>query len=941
MAASAAVAARPSVAFYYGDHPPLNALQAFDWVVVNGDARLPPAVSRVGPGHPGPTWFAYLSAGEVEDGSAAAASLPARCVLGVNHAWRSRIIDLRRAECRRWLLKHRVTPLLKRGFSHFFLDTLDSHRSVLADPAQRQAYDAGIVSLVEAIRARSPHARFLLNRGFELVDALRDKGLVGVAAESLYRGWDQSAHHYTTVAADDRAWLEQHLRQVAGEGLAAIAIDYVPPDRPALAQATARKIRDDGFVPYVTNPALDTVGTGNVTPLPRQVLMLYDDTHSSMATAVNYYVAMVLNHMGYATRAIDIDRQPLPAASQRGRIAGVVTWFSRHRIHHAPAVYAWLRKQMGAGIPVAIMGRFGFPADPPHLQPLGLQPGPEPSAGVERVHVAARDPGLVGFEAKARPSLDGFSALQLRHGHAALTLRRGKQREVAVAITPWGGYALSPYVINYLPQGSLPKNQQQQQWILNPFTFLRRALRLPQLPAYDYTTASGNRLLFAHFDGDGFASASYVPRYREQPAAKVILEDILERYRIPTAASVIAGEFVKGGLYGPAKRAEYIPIARAIYALPWVEVGSHTYSHPFDWRALENDPSLSAGLHLDHDKHAKSDDAYLAVAGLKYGYNLPIPGYRFNARQEVDGSTRIINQLLAPPHKKMILFQWSGDTDPGPEVVKLAYQAGLLNINGTNSTIDAQWPSLTNVAPLGVWKGDYFQVFAPDANEDQFTDDWKPPYCGLRKVLQTYRMTETPRRLAPINIYYHFYSGARPCGLDALESIYRWAVHQPVTPVFPSHYARIALGFEYAAVGRIGDAYVFGGYGAEQTVRLPVAAGYPDLQRSQNIAGFNDANGQRYITLGPGGRARLVLRPAAPREPYLIAVNAPLGGMQRGRGRLQLEFAGHVPLKVELGHADDCRLRFDGKRVHARSRHGVTRFDLPQSRGRLDVECAR
>ena len=938
-AARATTGHRPSVALYYGAHPPLDALQSFDWVVVDGDARLPPPVSGIGPGHAGPTWFAYLSAGEVDDAAGDADHLPASCVIGRNRAWHSRILDLRQATCRQWLMVHRVDPLLSRGFSHFFLDTLDSHRRTLAGAAARQAYDTGIIDLVKAIRARAPHARFILNRGFNLVGRLREDGLVGVAAESMYRGWDQSAQRYTHVSNAQSDWLRQRLDAVARAGLVPIAIDYVPPGDRAEARRVAARIHADGFVPYVTNATLDGVGVGSVDPQPRQVLMLYDNADSPMATSVNWYVAMVLNHLGYATRAIDIDRQPLPTHPLEGRVAGIVTWFARDRVQHASRVYGWLRRQMQAGIPVAILGRFGFPDDNVHLAPLGLKAGPEPSAGARPAHVLAKDDRLVGFEAKVRPSLDGFQSLQLVKGHAALTVGRDGQTETAVAITPWGGYALSPYVIDDLPQGTLPRDQQQQQWILDPFAFLRSALRLPRQPAFDTTTASGNRLLFAHFDGDGFASGSYVPAYREQPAAKVILDSILKRFRIPTAASVIASEFVKGGLYSAERRARYIPIARQIFALPWVEIGSHTYSHPFDWRALENDPSLSAGLHLDPDKARTSTDAYVAVAGLKYGYNLPVPGYRFDAHQEIVGSADIINTLLAPKGKHTTLMQWSGDTDPGASVLAMSYRAGLLNINGTNSTIDAQWPSLTNVAPLGVWKGDDFQVFAPDANEDQFTDDWKPPYCGLRKVLQTYRMTESPRRLAPINIYYHFYSGARPCALKSLESIYRWAIAQPVTPVFPSHYARIALGFEYAAVARQGDAYVLGGYGADQTVRLPASAGYPDLRRSRNIAGFNDVNGARYVTLGPGGAARLVLRATPPREPYLVAANAPVSGLHRAPGHLRLDLEGHVPLKISLGHARGCRLRFDAKPVKAVAHGRTLALNLHDKHGRLSVEC--
>jgi hypothetical protein len=544
----------------------------------------------------------------------------------------------------------------------------------------------------------------------------------------------------------------------------------------------------------------------------------------------------------------------------------------------------------------------------------------------------------MGFETPARPSPDDFRPLHLLQGRAVLTLTRDGQRETPVAITPWGGYALAPYAMAYLPQGTLDKAHSRASWILDPFAFFRQALRLGDLPAFDTTTASGNRLLFAHFDGDGFASGSFLPQYHGEPAARVILEEVLKRYRIPTAASVIAGEFVDGGLYGPQQLTVYRPIARAMFALPWVEIGSHTYSHPFDWHALEQDPGLSAGLHVEQGVAPNSKDAYLATANLKYGYNLPIPGYRFSPQQEVQGSVKIINDLLAPAGKQVTLYQWSGDTDPNAEVLDRVYNAGLPNINGNNSTIDEEYPSLTNVVPLGVWKGAHFQVYAPDANEDQFTAGWTAPYCGYRKVLQTFRMTESPRRLAPINIYYHLYSGARPCALEALRSVYDWAIAQPVTPVFPSYYARIALGFEYAGIARDGDAFVLGGYGADQTVRIAQGEGYPDLARSTNVAGFNDANQSRYISLGPL-RARLVLTRTPPTAPYLVGANAPITALERSPGRLSISFGGEVPLKLSLANARGCQIRFNGHPVELTTRANLRAFSSSQHTGRLDLVC--
>lgn len=931
--------AQPSVAFYYGPDPPVSALQGFDWVVVDGNAQLPESVSGVGPGQHGSAWFAYISIGEVAKGEPSAAAPPS-CVIGQNQAWNAHVMDLRQAGCRDWLWGHRIAPLIDRGFTEFFLDTLDSYQLALHAPDEQRAYRDGIVAVVQRIRARVPQARFILNRGFELLDALQGDGVVGVAAESLYRGWDQATHRYVKVAAADTAWLTGQLDAVKARGLVAIAIDYVADDDPAMAESTAKSIVAAGFVPYVTNGALNRVGIGAVKPAPREILMLYDGDDSPMSTNVNWYAAMVLNHLGYSTRSLNVDTTPLPQTPLGGRVAGIVTWFSGDDLARGEQVHRWLLRQMDAGVPLAILGSFGFPLDASHLAPFGLAPDSAAPTTLAKVSVIHQDASLIGFEAPLHPSADSFIPLRLLAGQPALTLERNGQQETAVAITRWGGYALTPNVMAYLPQGVLDKERGRARWLLNPFAFFQRALQLQALPAFDTTTASGNRLLFAHFDGDGFTSASYVPEHFGEPAAKVILDTILRRYKIPTAASVIAGEFVDGGLYGPSQLAISRPIARAMFELPWVEIGSHTYSHPFDWGALERDPGLSAGLHLDQEDKPGAPGQYVQTAELKYGYNLPVPGYRFSPEEEVDGSVKVIEDLLAPPGKKVTLYQWSGDTDPGTAVLARTYRAGLLNINGSNSTISNQYSSLTNVVPVGVWKGAHFQVFAPDANEDQFTNGWSPPYCGYRNVLQTFRLTESPRRLAPINVYYHLYSGARPCGLDALRFVLDWATGQMTTPVFPSHYARVALGFGYAGMARDGDAFVLGGYGADQTVRVRQTQGYPDLGRSANIAGFNDANDARYISLGPD-RARLVLAPRPPTEPYLIRANAVVAGLQRQHGSLSLDLQGHVPLKVQLANIRGCQIRFDGGLVDADRAGNLRLPGAAATRGRLDVECSR
>jgi polysaccharide biosynthesis protein PelA len=936
---AAGAQAQPSVTFFYGEHPPLEVLRDFDWVVIQPAALARPETLASAQ----TLVFGYLSLGEVAKDSAVARALPAPCRLGENRAWNTWIIDQAQSACRSFYLDHVFKPLRAQGYRNFFFDTLDSYRLVLNTHAERDAYRKGLIALIEAMHRGSPRGGFILNRGFELLDALKDQGVIAVAAESLYQGWNQQTRQYLAVAPSaSRALLDQFDR-VRKMGLTAIAIDYLPAAAGAQAERLARRIESDGIVPYVSNGALDIVGVSTITPLPRRVLLLYDGSSGPLTNEANRYAAMPLNHLGYATRGIDVSRDELPAGPLTGQVAGIVTWFDSDHFPHSAETWRWLSAQMQAGVPVAILGEFGMPLSASGLAPLGLRLGEQPPDGPNEARIAHLERDYFGFENPALPSAPDFSPIQLAEGGTPLLdVEVAGRTEIAAAITPWGGYALDPYVLRSLPQGDLSQGEAQAAWILDPFRFLRAALHLPDGPRYDYTTASGRRLLFAIIDGDGFSSGSWIGAFRGEPAAEVILHQVLERFRLPTTASVIASEFVEHGLNPPAEVAELRPLARRIFSLPWVQIGSHTYSHPFDWPALERDPGLSAGLHLETQPAAGTGGAarYSPAPGLKYGYNLPVPGYRFSPEMEVTGSADIINRLLAPPGKRVRVIQWSGDTAPGAEVLGIAYRDGLENINGINSTITQAHPSLTNVVPLGLWQGSYFQVYSPIADEDEYTHLWQPPYCGFSQVIQTLQMTDRPRRLTAMEIYYHYYSGSRPCALKELLQVYRWAQAQRTTPVFASTYSRIAAAFESAGLARTGNGFLARGYGVERELRLAAALGYPDLERSRNVAGYDDVDGRRYIHLGPGGEAQLILQAAPPRQPYLKSANGLVEALTRKPGTLGLLLEAQVPLEFTLGNAAHCRTRIDDReRPGKTDDRGDERFELTAHRAQIDVTC--
>ncbi|WP_431819962.1 endo alpha-1,4 polygalactosaminidase [Burkholderia sp. F1] len=256
-AASAAVAPLPTFAFFYGAHVPVVALSSFDSVVVEPDSDFDPGTADTS--HT--TWLAYVSVGEVTTARRYFKDIPKAWLRGENRAWGSAVVDQAMPTWPAFYVEHVIAPLWARGFRGFFLDTLDSYQIIAKTDAERSRQQAGVVAVIDAIKARFPSARLILNRGFELLPRVH-ASVYAVAFESLYRGWNQAHQRYTEVTPADRAWLMLQVGAAKAYGLPVVSIDYCPPADDACARDTAARIRAAGVIPYVTGPALDVVGVG-------------------------------------------------------------------------------------------------------------------------------------------------------------------------------------------------------------------------------------------------------------------------------------------------------------------------------------------------------------------------------------------------------------------------------------------------------------------------------------------------------------------------------------------------------------------------------------------------------------------------------------------------------------------------------------------------------
>ncbi|MBI5855777.1 MAG: bifunctional glycoside hydrolase 114/ polysaccharide deacetylase family protein [Nitrospirae bacterium] len=761
-------AVQPTVAFYYGAELPVDELRAFDVVVVEPDHGFDPTTYRTSTSE----LFAYVSLGEVEPKRPYGKDMPQAWFNGTNTAWGAHVVDQTQPEWPAFVVERIVAPLWARGYRGLFLDTLDSYQLAVEKPEARRLQEQGLAAVIRAIKKTYPELRLIFNRGFEILPDVHREAFA-VAVESLYQEWDQAQKQYGEVSQSERDWILGQLKTVTSQyHLPVIVIDYVPPAQRDLARRTAKKVKDLGYIPWVSTPALDYLGIGSIEVMPRKVLVLYDGRVDPdlRKAPVHRFLDFPLNYLGYVPDHWDV-QNGLPSFPLVGRYAGLVTWFRSDTTAVSGVLPQWLQLHVEQGLHLAILDHFGFGPDNVRLKPFALLLSAV-HGDLVPVTVQFKD-SRVGYEVAPLPDPEAFLPIRALKGHALLTIqRRAGEFQDAVAAMPWGGYALSPYVVREL------LTPDQFRWVIDPLRFLQEALALPPMPVPDTTTENGRRLLLIHIDGDGFPSKAEFPG--APFSGEVVLKEILEKYKVPTTVSVIEGEVAATGKY-PQLAPQLERIARRIFSLPFVEIASHSYSHPFFWMTQNQDPNKPESV------------------------SLAIPGYRYSAEtfdREIAGSLDYINRTLAPAGKRAEVFLWSGDTNPPEDAIAKAYAARVYNFNGGKTLMTRTNPSLTAVAPLGLKKGEFFQVFAPNQNENEYTNLWTGPFYGFERVIETFELTEKPRRLKPINIYYHFYSGTKKASLRALQKVYDWALAQLVSPVSVSDYAKKVVDFQHLVIAR-------------------------------------------------------------------------------------------------------------------------------------------
>ncbi|SNS52629.1 hypothetical protein SAMN05216255_2466 [Pseudomonas segetis] len=886
-----------SVVFWYAVSPPLAELAQFDWSVVEPAHLSDKDVKYLR--DQGSQPFAYLSVGEfdgdlsqIQNQGLQRGASPTR-----NDAWQSQVMRLSSDVWRKHLLQ-RAKALKAQGYSGLFLDTLDSFQLLPKD--QQEAERIALRDFLKQLARQEPDLKLFFNRGFEVLPELPGVA-AAVAVESIHAGWNPSKRSYRDVPASDREWLEGHLKPLREQGIPLVAIDYLPAERRADARKLAKQLQSEGFIPFVTMPDLNYLGISSIEVKPRRIALIYDLREGALYRATGFNVlGGLLEYLGYRVDYFAADDLPdIPAA---GLYAGIITWMNTGPPTQASVFNKWINQRLDEQVPLAIFK--GLPiSDPQLLRRLGMQLNTVDLS--KDAKIVSFDKTLLGsFEAPLKMRTREFSAVTaLVDGpKPALTVNDNGELYTPVALGDWGGFVLSPFVLETIPD--------QMRWIVDPFAFLQRALKLETMPRPDVTTENGRRVATVHIDGDGFVSRAEVPG--SPYAGTEVLNSFIKPHDFLTSVSVIEGEVGPKGMYPHLSR-ELEPIARKIFAEDKVEVATHTFSHPFFWRPEE----ASQGEGFDPE----------------YGFMMQIPGYKkIDFKREVIGSTDYINQRLTTPDKPVKMIFWSGDAIPDAATIKLAYDKGLANVNGGNTALTNAFPSVTNLYPLIKPSAGGVQFYAPVINENVYTNLWHGPYYGFRDVMQTFALTDKPRRLRGLHLYYHFYSGTKQASIKVMGEIYRsMQAEHPISLWMSDYIPRMRGLYETSMAQRADGAWQFRGLNKLRTVRIDPAMGWPDLGASKGVAGVRDLPQGRYVHFSSDFPI-LALRKTRDPRPSLEEANIPLTGwVYQDDKKVRVSFAGQFPLQFSVRASSACSLEVAGKRYVAKAVDGLWQFNIDKT----------
>ena len=834
----------------YSARPNPTHLLAHELCILHGDAE-----ADLDAGHRlGNRYLAYLSLVEVADSAEYRKAVSAAGVasLVTNETWKSAAVDVANPAWRRFVIEKLAQPAAERGFDGFFLDTVDSLRLLTGNyPDKADALRDGLLTLIRELQSTFPDKSLVINRGFELLPDLAPEIIDAVLIESVCRSFDPATGNYISVDPAHTRTLTDQIAQLKEDGYPVYVVDYAKPGEQETIAETTRLIRALDAAPFITTPELNgTISAGG--EVARRILVLFGHDPKEVErhriwpadTTTHAIIQMPLEYMGYEVDYHDVS-QGIPTLGTGTEYAGIILDEELELPFSMEHDYAnWLLARLDEKKKLLFLGSYAF-SD--HYERdrifarLGIMGDDEVPIPAGTPKIATLDETIMNFESPVMPTRRDFSNHTAPEGSRILLSIEANTaaddsgqvaRYDAVYLSSWGGALLSPFLVFEASEETLLQ-------FADPFKLLNEIWPANTFPAPDPTTRDGLRVFYTHVDGDGFSSLSAVDPGKT--CAEVLYDRLLKDLPWPITISVVEAE-IRGQMLSQAKgESETLTeIARRIYELPNVEPASHSYSHPYLW--IGDDAEFD-GLYDSRNLDLKLTAKYPSI----------------DLKRETVDSLAYITENLTPADRPAELLLWSGNCRPSPEALRHLRAQGYENMNGGNTILCRRFPGLFGVAPRTIsWNGE-LQINAANQNEFMYTDGWNgPTWGGFAQVIETFEMTETPRRLKPVNVYYHFYSAERLDAFAALNKIYDWCRGQELHAVTGLDFARLTRDSWQTKIVRTGERrWVAVNDGLLRTFRLPANLGTPDLFASKGVTGYHQDGDNLYVHTD--GRPRVTL----------------------------------------------------------------------------------
>ncbi|WP_269539433.1 endo alpha-1,4 polygalactosaminidase [Cerasicoccus fimbriatus] len=811
-----------------------------------------------------------------------------------NATWNSSVMDLRDPAWRKFVAEQLVKTRVEQGFDGFFLDTIDSAEFLIAtDRANEAEVREATVQLLREIRAAAPDAYLLMNRALPITDQA-SKIVDGVMVESLYQGYNFASQSYQATKPEETQHLETVLQKAQHLGMDVYVLDYVDPAKAGLAFETAARIEAKGYHALISEPRLMGASFAPLRPVARDILVFYGNLPSSegleFPSETTTYLAWQpsLEWLGFELRYHSLLNEGLPALPDPVDCRAIII-DGDMTVPTELQTKFW--RYLGAATERGI--KVFFISELPEItenqldyvrKTFGLSGSFESIRLLNSPKIEQVKADLFGFEAPPMAPPSNFIDLQAPTSadiwlETSATVDGEHYTMDPVFVATWGGAILRPF------DGMVDPLKFFQQFF-DPLILGEAVLGPVDYPVPDVTTAFGRRIYFSHIDGDGFYSKSAVDVGKY--SGEVIMEQIIEKYPLPVTASIITGEAQgRVAILKEPEPGKFAELARELFALPNVEVSSHTFSHPFFWSTEDHEIGVYKTQSLE------IEDSYSTG--------------EINYNQEIVGSTNFINEELAPEGKTSELVLWSGNCRPPPEALAVAREAGVLNMNGGQTVISRVTPFRSLIGPKALeWRGEV-QIHAPNQNENVYNNAFGDGlFNGFSKVIDTFELTESPVRFKPVDVYYHFYSADRPDAFQALDTVMEWVMTQELFPMTATNYVRLVQDSRSARIYRTANGFLLQSQGQLRTWRMPEALGYPDMQRSVGLLGYTDFQGQRYLATDGREFVQLVLSSSPPTTPFLEGATIPFKVTRNG-DQFTLQADGWGPGYVTFANAKDLK----------------------------------